>query len=232
MTCLVFIISPLRFMVLNKVLGVKQTRTSPYHPSGNGLVERFHRTLKQGLRCHKDKWTRALPLVLLGIRETVKEDLQCTGAELVYGVPLRLPAEYLEEPAINIEPHDFLQKFRQSMQSLKSTPTASHDKRSIFIHPSLSKATHVFVRVDDVKKSLQPPYNGPYLVMQCTDKTFTLNINGKPSVINIDRLKPGFLLNHEPDRPPPHPPPDPVHQPVQPFQQPEASVTITVPDDE
>ena len=41
------------------------------------------------------KWTKALPLIMLGIRTALKEDLQCSTAELVYGTTLRLPGEFL-----------------------------------------------------------------------------------------------------------------------------------------
>jgi hypothetical protein len=45
--------------------------------------------------CHADKqWTTALPLVLLGIRTAFKTDLQASIAELVYGEPLSIPANY------------------------------------------------------------------------------------------------------------------------------------------
>ncbi len=36
-----------------------------------------------------------LPLVLLGVRTSLKEDISCTAAELVYGTSLRLPGEYV-----------------------------------------------------------------------------------------------------------------------------------------
>ena len=39
-------------------------------------------------------WLEALPIVLLG-RSTLKEDLHCTSAELVYGTILCLPGRLL-----------------------------------------------------------------------------------------------------------------------------------------
>ncbi|KRY81401.1 hypothetical protein T4B_5682, partial [Trichinella pseudospiralis] len=58
------------------------------------MVERFHRHLKTALAAHANhshRWIDALPLVLLGIRSSVKEDIRHAPAELVYGSPLRLP---------------------------------------------------------------------------------------------------------------------------------------------
>jgi transposase InsO family protein len=53
-----------------------QSRTTAYNPAANGLVERFHRTLKAAIICHADQqWTEALPLVRLGIHTSFKEDL-------------------------------------------------------------------------------------------------------------------------------------------------------------
>ncbi|GFX23733.1 transposon Ty3-I Gag-Pol polyprotein [Trichonephila clavipes] len=40
---------------LKSMLGIQRIRTTPYHPSSNGMVERLHRTLKQALRCHDNK---------------------------------------------------------------------------------------------------------------------------------------------------------------------------------
>ena len=67
-----------------------------YHPIANGLVERLHRHMKSALKAelHPERWTEALPFVLLGIRMALKEDLHCMAAELVYGCSLRLPGEF------------------------------------------------------------------------------------------------------------------------------------------
>lgn len=60
--------------------GTTRNRTTSYHPQSNGMVERFHRHLKDALKSqlHPYKWVDSLPLVLLGIRAAVKEDLQCS----------------------------------------------------------------------------------------------------------------------------------------------------------
>ena len=71
-----------------KLLGICHTRTTAYHPSANGLVEQFYRQLKVSLMSKATaNWLEALPIALLGIH-TIKEDLHCTSAELVYGTTL------------------------------------------------------------------------------------------------------------------------------------------------
>ncbi|GFQ93956.1 transposon Ty3-I Gag-Pol polyprotein [Trichonephila clavata] len=197
------------FSLLTKLLGVQKIKTTPYHPKSNGIVERFHRSLKQSLRCHAPtKWTESIPLVLLGLRTALKEDLQCTSAELVYGSPLRLPAEFFETPSLNVDPHEFLKNLRAVMDQLKPVATISHGSKKVFVHPGLKTCSHVFVRHDAVKKPLQTPYDGPYLVLKRTEKMFTIEKNGKHSTINIDRLKPAFFENsHHSSAPIISPPP-------------------------
>ena len=81
---------------------MRRTRTTSYHPQANGLVERFHRQLKAAIKCHDSvDWVATLPIVLLGIRTSVKEDLGATTAELVYGTGLRLPAEFFNTNDMN-----------------------------------------------------------------------------------------------------------------------------------
>ena len=61
---------------LGKTLSIKNINTTAYHPQANGLVERFHRTLKAALMATGEatSWMGRLPHVLLGIRTARKED--------------------------------------------------------------------------------------------------------------------------------------------------------------
>jgi cleavage and polyadenylation specificity factor subunit 1 len=62
------------FHALAKLCGIHLSRTTAHHPASNRLVERFHQTLKTAIMCHADeKWTEALPIVLLGIPAAFKE---------------------------------------------------------------------------------------------------------------------------------------------------------------
>ena len=181
---------------LMKLLGSKCIRTTAYHPIANGLVERFHRQLKTALRAQPDvaNWADHLPMVLLGIRTALKEDLHCTAAELVYGATLRLPAEFFDNSSSNdLDPVSYVARLKAIMQNLRATPPRRHSRHKAYVSKDLAHCTHVFVRHDATHKPLQPPYNGPYKVMQRDDKTFTIEVNGQQKVVSLDRLKPAHV---------------------------------------
>ena len=71
---------------LGRTLAIKNINTTAYHPQANGLVERFHRTLKAALMATGEptSWMGRLPHVLLGIRTAQKEDTGFSPAEIVY----------------------------------------------------------------------------------------------------------------------------------------------------
>lgn len=58
------------------------------------MVERFHRTLKVAIKCHTDPiWLKNLPTVFLGLRCAIKEDLNATVSEMVYGSMITVPGD-------------------------------------------------------------------------------------------------------------------------------------------
>ncbi|CAI2734883.1 unnamed protein product [Schistosoma spindalis] len=182
------------FQEFTRLLGVNHIKTTAYHPVANGLVERFHRQLKSALMAQTDttKWSDALPLVLLGIRSTIKEDLGCTSAELVYGTTLTLPGQLVEQESImSNDPNGFASRLLQTMQRIKAIPPREHNNR-IQLDKHLEACKFVFVRVDAVKKPLKQPYEGPYKVIKRTNKHFIINKNGRNETISIDRIKPAF----------------------------------------
>ena len=77
---------------LMSFLGCKRSRTTAYHQQSNGMVERFYRQLKCGLKAqtNTNSWMDVLPLVLLGIQTPLKEDISSIATELVYSTTLCL----------------------------------------------------------------------------------------------------------------------------------------------
>jgi hypothetical protein len=72
---------------LCSLLNIQHLPTTAYHPQSNGLVERFHRRLKDALqsRSAAADWHDHLPWVLLGIRTAFREDSEFLPADAVYG---------------------------------------------------------------------------------------------------------------------------------------------------
>ena len=180
-----------------QLLGTKHLRTTAYHPCSNGLVERFHCQLQATLKAypHPECWTDALPLVLPGIRTALKEDLGCTAAELVYGSTLQLAARFFSQHTEDecTDPSIYIVGLRTMMQTLRATPLWKIRQPHAHVSSALSKATHVFVHHDAVCTPLQQPYNGPFKVISCKEKYFTLDLNGRRDTVSVDQLKPAHL---------------------------------------
>ncbi|GFU11222.1 hypothetical protein TNCV_3290331 [Trichonephila clavipes] len=175
-----------------------ECRTTGYHPQANGMIEELHRPLKSAIKCHAtERWTEVLPIILLGLRASLKEDILCTPVELVFGTTIRLPEEMFDSSKPDDDVVNFVSKLKSLMQSLHPKPPKHHGKRPVFIHPGLLEATHVFLHRDMLRRPLQQPYDGPFKVLQRKDKVFSLDINGKRVSVSIDRCKPAFFLNTE-----------------------------------
>ena len=188
------------FNSLGKALGTEKPRTTAYHPAANGMVERLHRHLKAALMCHSStNWVEALPLVLLGIRATVKDDIKASPAELLYGEPIRLPGELLAAPSYdtNEDPTSFVNRLRNQMALLRPTPASRHSNPNTFVFKDLATCDQVFLRDDTVRRSLQPPYSGPHPVLSRDEKTITIQVKGRETKVSIDRVKPAYVMSND-----------------------------------
>ena len=190
------------FKTLSQIAGFVHKRTTAYHPACNGMIERFHRQLKAAIVCYADStWLESLPLVLLGIRSALKEDLKSSPAELLYGEPLRLPGD-LFQPTQNriLDVTEYVDRLRKFVKDLKPSPASRHGmQRSPFIFKDLKTSSHVFLRDDTVTGALKTAYSGPHQVLRSGDKHFEILFRGRAVTVSIDRLKPAYVLT---DRPP------------------------------
>lgn len=85
------------FTEMCKVLNIKKTRTSPYHPQCNGLVERFNKTLITMLRSlvdeHQSDWDELLPYVIMAYRSVEQESTGFSPNYLMLGREVRTPLD-------------------------------------------------------------------------------------------------------------------------------------------
>lgn len=210
------------FTALMTKFGVSHIKTTAYHPSSNGKIERWHRTLKAALMARGvcTRWSDELPTVLLGLRTALCADTNFSPALMTYGSTLRVPSDIFVPAKTNIEDASFVRRLTETMASLVPKHRRATCKQT-FVYKDLTTCDYVFVRNDTVRGALKPPYDGPYEILERHDKYFKLQLPLRTSNVSIDRLKPAYILNEDTERAefkrtaiaPPSPPPCP-HQPA------------------
>uniref|UniRef100_A0A3B3C2E1 Integrase catalytic domain-containing protein n=1 Tax=Oryzias melastigma TaxID=30732 RepID=A0A3B3C2E1_ORYME len=81
------------------VYGCRKTRTTPYHPQGNGACERFNQTLLNMLGTleveQHSNWVGHLPGLVQSYNNTVHTSTKYAPSFLMFGRPLRTPVDML-----------------------------------------------------------------------------------------------------------------------------------------
>lgn len=141
---------------------IEKSRTTPYHPAGNGQCERFNRTLHDLLRTlpnsRKRDWNSCLPQLLYAYNTTPH---QATGESpffLMFGQEPRLPIDFLlgrvQEPTGG-SVHDWIQEHQSRLEGAfdgvqrRLQVGAAHKKRNHDQHvgnSSLSEGQLVLIR--------------------------------------------------------------------------------------
>ena len=79
------------------ILGINRTRTTAYHPQGNGKVERFNRTLKTMLSKvvaeNQADWDTHLPILLMAYRTAIHGSTGFTPFHILFGRSPKLPVD-------------------------------------------------------------------------------------------------------------------------------------------
>ena len=86
--------------LLKKVLdrlGIEKTRTTPYHPASDGMVERFNRTLERMFRATlqrpQGEWDVATPFLTAAYRATPHASTGLTPNRVMLGREVSLPID-------------------------------------------------------------------------------------------------------------------------------------------
>ncbi|XP_070000736.1 uncharacterized protein [Penaeus vannamei] len=195
---------------LHKLLGVKPLFTTPYHPSGNGRVERFHAALKTSLRklC-SDKpreWHRYLVPTLFATREIPSDRTGFSAFELLYGRTVRGPLSVLRDLWEDTTIRDDVRSSFQYVIELKdkleecakiaaqNAEISSSKFKSYFDLKAqdrkFSPGEEVLVLLPDNQNKLLMSWSGPYTVLECRNKVnYLIDEGGKQKVLHANLFK-------------------------------------------
>jgi len=198
------------FVEICKLLGGEKTRTVPYHPQGDGMIERFNRTLLAMLSAvvneQQDDWDDHLPYVMAAYRSSVQATTGCTPNMMMLGRESTLPIDLtLTTPGDTIfpqEPQEYVQWVREATQmaheyarkNLKTNmirqKRAYDQKTAIRIYPVGTWVLYWYPPKG--RRKLGLGWTGPYLVIQ-NAMGWVLKIqkdpDGKIKTVHINDLK-------------------------------------------
>ena len=183
------------------LLNIKRVMTTAYHPQSNGMLERFHRGLKTALRARSSSPARSsqLPLILLHLRATPRDDFPRSPAEAVHGAQLVLPGQLLGTPK---PPETFFTQLEAAMAGFQPTPV-THAAPAVALPDELPHnllaASHIFVRRDGYHGPLQTTWDGLYSVLQWSRHVFRLQVGTREETVSTHRLKKAHVTSGTPD---------------------------------
>ena len=195
---------------VSRLISLKPWTTTPYHPSCNGLVERFNGTLKMILKrlcSEKPKdWDKYLSAVLFAYREVPQESLGFSPFELVYGRVVRGPISILKElwtkeikdPNVKttyqytLDLKDRLETMAQlAKENLEKSATRykkHYDGKARNRSLKVGDKALVLLPTDNNKLLLQ--WKGPFAVTKKVNRVdYQLNMQGKMKIFHINLLK-------------------------------------------
>ena len=107
------------------LFGYVKTRTAPYHPESDGMVERFNRTclmmLSMFVNDRRDNWSELLPFVMHAYRTSIYESTGYSPFRLMMGEECPLPQDVSTDELRtnrehNVAPHPFVAWVRDALE--------------------------------------------------------------------------------------------------------------------
>ena len=200
------------FQQMCQLLGITKTRTTPYNPKSDGMVERFNRTLINIIATlldpekHQKDWDRYLPYATAAYRSSTHDTLQETPNMMMFGREVTLPVDLdfprQEEP----EWTDYAQQLRERLEATYQRAQNQQGREMRRQKRNYDRKTDgrlyeaeqfVWLRNDAKKKGvspkLAPKWEGPYQVItRLSNVTYRIQKSprSKMRVVHFDRLKP------------------------------------------
>ena len=189
-------------------LQIERIVTAPYHPEGNGVVERMHGTLgamlAKAARLGLD-WVGQVPFALFALRSAPNRDTGFSPFDLVYGRHVRTPLDILHqgwaqkdfEELDTDEWADWLVERLECWHSVaRERGEVASSKRKIefdkkALERKLVKGDSVLCRIPGAAAKLQESWHGPYPIEEVLNRVnYRVKVGkGRSKVLHINNLK-------------------------------------------
>ncbi|GET59987.1 uncharacterized protein K02A2.6-like [Rhizophagus irregularis DAOM 181602=DAOM 197198] len=156
--------------------GINHRLSTPYRPQTNGLVERFNKTLCEGLaKLGEEDWDKHIPSVLFAYRTKKQSSTRIKPFYATYGRRAKLPLDRDENKItlanrvkILIEELPVIRrKIKENVKEAQEKQKQQHDKRGIR-KPKFEIGEKVLLyeawREKQWSGKLQSKWKGPYLI--------------------------------------------------------------------
>jgi len=196
------------FCHLCDLLQIAKTRTTPYHPSANGQVERLNSVLLQMIRCTlkdgQNTWDTLLQMLVGAIRSTENRSTGFTPNFMMLGRETVQPLQLMtgvKFPTSSI--NEFVSKIQDDMQRAHHAArqtlqkTQCRQKREYDVHARLNEYAvgDVVLLIDSASrigqcKKLAPLWKGPYVIVEIVSPVLCkIASSRKEWVVHHDRLR-------------------------------------------
>ena len=196
--------------------GIKKTRTTPWHPAGNGQCERFNRTLHDLLRTlppeKKRRWPHYLSQVTYSYNTTAHQTTGLAPHYIMFGREPQLPVDFLlgaDEGSSDEAPEEWVRRHQESLRTvydhvqrqLQAKAEQRNRKHNQQVtHPGLEEGQLVYRRNHQVKgrNKIQDLWHPCiYRVVNRQGMVYTISpVNQEGPVLRIHRTE----LRHAPER--------------------------------
>ena len=197
------------FQTLCARLQITKKRTTPYHPSANGQVERMNKSVLQMIRCTLEggqhNWDDKLQLLMAALRSSVNRSTGYTPNKLMLGRETQLPLHLMVGPADSAEctsgyvsqleldmkrAHELTRTHLNAGQARQKREYDHHTVVHQYEVGDAVKLANSATKVGQAKK-LQPLWVGPLIVTEVISPILLKVTSMKKEwVVHHDRLKP------------------------------------------
>ena len=189
-------------------LHIDRIKTTPYHPEGNGMVERMHGTLGSMLtKAAKEGhgWVEQIPFALFALRAAPNRDLGFSPFELTYGRKVRTPLDIVHQgwaecefEELDVEEwaqwlvgklevwHDVM---RERGEAASKSRKKSFDKKAVVRQYEVGDL--VLCRIPGMIAKLEESWHGPYpIVGKFNGVDYEVEFaRGRRKVLHVNNLK-------------------------------------------